>query len=238
MGVAIQAFGSVTTLDPSHAAGWANLARAFIKSGQPQRAETAVEHAIKAGTEDPMVEDLIGVTLSSLGDQHGAKQWAERAASQSPTSARFNLNLASSQIFLGENEEAEVTLDRVLKINPADPQAHWRKSSLQTAGDGTHLLELTSLLKQYETNPRALSFVAYAAGKEYEDLGEWVKAFECFEKGARAKRRIVEYDETEEVAMFEALHETFTHEWVSKGRRVMIPPPLFSSSANPALAQH
>ena len=52
--IAIQAFGSVTTLDPSHAAGWAHLARHFIKIGQPKRADNAVESAIKAGTEDPI----------------------------------------------------------------------------------------------------------------------------------------------------------------------------------------
>ena len=39
--VAIQAFGSVTTLDPNHAAGWAHLARVFSRISQPERAPHA-----------------------------------------------------------------------------------------------------------------------------------------------------------------------------------------------------
>ncbi len=73
--VAIQAFGSVTTLDPDHAAGWAHLARAFARISQPERASDAIENAIRAGTKDPMVQDLIGSVLSLLDDHHGAEGW-------------------------------------------------------------------------------------------------------------------------------------------------------------------
>ena len=214
--VAIQAFGSVTTLDPSHAAGWAHLARNFMRIGQLKRAENAVESAIKSGTKDPMVEDLIGSTLSQLGDQHGAKRWYSRAVEQFPRSAVFNINLASSLIFLGEKEEAEAALDRALEVRPVEAQAHGRKSGLKKATDHSHLDVLNSLAERFSKDPRALSFVAYAAGKEYEDLEEWAEAFKCFEAGAKAKRQIVEYDEAAEAEMFEALPETFTPEWVAE----------------------
>lgn len=214
--VAIQAFGSVTTLDPSHAAAWSHLGRAFVRIGQPKRAEDAVEHAIDAGTKDPLVEDLIGSTLSALGDQSQAREWHARAVKKAPRSPAFNVNLASSLIFLGETEEAEVALDRALEVNPFEPQAHWRKSGLRRATDHTHLEALNALMERFSSSPRELSFVAYAAGKEHEDLGEWTEAFRCFERGAKAKRQIVEYDEAVEIEMFEALRETFTPEWAAR----------------------
>lgn len=214
--VAIQAFGSVTTLDPSHAAAWSHMARAFVRIGQPKRAEDAIEKAINVGTTDPMVEDLIGSTLSALGDQGQALEWHAKAVKKVPRSPAFNVNLASSLIFLGQTDEAEEALDRALEVNPIEPQAHWRKSALRRATDHTHLEKLNTLMEKFRSRPRELSFVAYAAGKEYEDLGEWVDAFKCFECGANAKRQIVEYDEAAETKMFEALRETFSPEWVAE----------------------
>jgi len=213
---AIHAFGSVTMIDPSHAAGWAQLARNFIKIGQPKRAEEAVEKAIRVGTEDPIVEDLIGTTLSLLGDQLRAEEWYARAVKGMPKSTQFNLNLASAQIFLGKKKEAKEALDRALEVTPFEPQGHWRKSTLTKATDHSHIETLKDLMKKFRSDPRALSFVAYAAGKEYEDLGEWENAFKCFETGAKAKKQTIEFDEEREEKMFEALRETFTPAWVSR----------------------
>ncbi|MDH5738205.1 MAG: tetratricopeptide repeat protein, partial [Gammaproteobacteria bacterium] len=217
--VAIHAFGSVTKLEPNHSAAWAQLARNFMKLGMPQRAEDAVKQAIKADTKDPMVEDLIGATLSSLGDQPGAREWFDRAVKKKPRSPMFNQNLASTLIFLGEKDKAEEALDRVLEVSPREPQAHWRKSGLIKARDHSHLDVLNELMAHYRNDPRSLSFVAYAAGKEYEDLEEWEDAFRCFETGARAKRQFVEYDEAAEIQMFDAIKDTFTPAWIERETR-------------------
>ena len=214
--VAIQAFGSVTTLDPSHAAGWAHLARTFSRISQPERAADAIENAIKAGTKDPIVQDLIGNVLSLLDDHRGAKEWFRRALEKNPRSPAFNINLASSLIFLGQTDEAEVALDRALKVSPSVPQAHWRKAGLLRATDYSHLDELHKLMKKFRSNPGALAFVAYGAGKEHEDLGEWDEAFECFTVGAKAKRQVVDYDEAQEIKFFDAMREAFTPEWAAR----------------------
>lgn len=214
--VAIQAFGSVTTLDPSHAAGWVHLARAFTRISQLERAIDAIENAIKVGSEDPMVQDLIGSVLSMLDEHDRAMEWYSLAVEQKPRSPSFNLNLASSLIFLGKNEEAEAALDRALEVQPNEPQGHWRKASLRKATDHSHLDELHGLMERFQSNPQALSFVAYGAGKEHEDLDEWDEAFECFAIGAKAKRRIVDYDEAQEIRFFDTMREVFTPEWVAR----------------------
>ena len=214
--VAIQAFGSVTTLDPNHAAGWAHLARVFSRISQPERAADAIESAIKAGTKDPMVQDLIGNVLSLLDDHHGAKEWYSQAVEKDPRSPAFNINLAGSLIFLGQLDEAKAALDRALEISPNIPQAHWRKAGLRRATDHSHLGKLHRLMKKFRRNPDALAFAAYGAGKEHEDLGEWDEAFECFAKGAKAKRQVVEYDEAQEIKFFDTMRDVFTPEWATR----------------------
>jgi cytochrome c-type biogenesis protein CcmH/NrfG len=46
---AARAFGSVVKLQPKHAAAWAQLARLFMRMGQPARAEKALAEAIGSG---------------------------------------------------------------------------------------------------------------------------------------------------------------------------------------------
>lgn len=213
---AIQAFGSVTTLDPDHAAGWAQLARNFMKVGQPKRADFALKKAIELDPVDPVVQDLIGTTLSSLGDQPGAEGWYQKAVKKAPNAPTFNINLASSLIFLGKKKEAREALEKALRLRPFDPQAHWRISNLEKATDNGHLKTLEKLLLRYQNEPRGLSFIAYSAGKEYEDLGDWENAFRCFKIGAEAKKKITEFDETREDEMFKAYHKTFSPEWVAQ----------------------
>lgn len=214
--MAVQAFGSVTTLDPKHAAAWAQLAKSLYRIGQVKRCEEAVEKAIEAGTRDPNVEDMIGGTLSQLGDQARARDFYARAVKKEPHSAQFNSNLGSSLIFLGQTDEAEVALDRAIKSNPAAAQAHWLKSSVRRVSDHEHLDELHKLMVKYKSSPEALSFLSYAAGKEHEDLGEWPEAFESFVQGGIAKKQVTEFHEDREIEMFSAFREEFTQEWLEQ----------------------
>jgi hypothetical protein len=55
----------------------------------------------------------------------------------------------------------------------------------------------------------------YAIGKENEDLGNWPEAFSAFTQGARARRETVEFNEADETAMFEAIKETYTAQWLA-----------------------
>jgi tetratricopeptide (TPR) repeat protein len=212
---AASAFGSVTKLDPKHAAGWAQLARTFIRLGQPARAEKALAQARKIGSEDAVVEDLIGVVSSLLGDQKEARRWYARAATRAPGRPGYGVNLASAQIFLGETQAAEETLSAVIARHGDIAQAHWLLSSLRKAKDRARADELMAKAANASDAP-SKAFFAYAAGKEFEDCAAWDAAFAAFDLGARAKRSMVEYDEAAEVKMFETLRRTFTPEWAAR----------------------
>jgi hypothetical protein len=54
-------------------------------------------------------------------------------------------------------------------------------------------------------------------GKELEDLEEWDAAFDAFDRGARARRETIDFDEKTEMAMFDAFASTFTREWLDAG---------------------
>lgn len=212
---AVSAFGSVTQLDRGHAAAWAHLARAFMRLGQPARAEKALAEARSLEPQDPAVQDLIGVVASLLGDQHEARRWYERARAGAPGNPAHAVNLASALIFLGETEEAARVLKQALAAHDDLAQAHWLLSSVEKAEDRARA---DALMEKAERagDPHSKAFYGYAAGKEYEDCGEWDAAFAAFDLGARAKRSTVDFDEAGEAEMYAALAETFCAEWAAK----------------------
>ncbi|WP_395072600.1 tetratricopeptide repeat-containing sulfotransferase family protein [Hyphococcus sp.] len=217
MRTAASAFGSVVKLSPGHGAGWAQLARIFIRMGQPARAEQALEKALAAKPEDAATADLIGVTASLLGNQELALQWYARAAKLAPDRPAYQVNLASAQIFLGQTVEAETTLTVALSEHNDLAQAEWLLSSLKKSTDmmrPEQLMEKAANAK----DDHSRAFLAYAAGKEFEDCEAWEQAFDAFELGAKAKRMTVVYEEAADAARFAALENTFTTEWAAASR--------------------
>ena len=214
---AINAFGSVTKLQPENAAAWANLARLFMQAGQPARADTALAKAAELNDENPTVMDLIGTVYGLLGDQIEASEWIARALDKRPDSIQFLINQANNHMFLDRMDEAEELLNRALELRPENPNAHWLLSGLRKATDRKHIDLLEQLVKKEGKNQRALAFLSYSIGKESEDLEDWDKAFEAFSRGAKARRSTIDFDEQAEIEMYDAFAATFTEEWLAQG---------------------
>ncbi len=212
-GTATRAFKNVVSLEAGHVAGWAQLSRAFVTSGQYSNAEVALSKAAALDCDDPMVFDVIGTVHSLLGDQKQALAFYDRAAAASG-SVIFELSRAKALIFLGRLSEASVALDAMLVEKPEVAQAHWMKSRLATANSTEHIETLKTLAAAENCADSDKPFLYYAIGKEYEDLGQWDAAYSAYAHGAQARRAEVTYDEVAEEAMFAALAETFDGKWL------------------------
>ena len=215
---AISAFGSVTKLDPEHGAAWAQLARLYMSAGQPNRADAALERAIRHPDANGQVQDLIGSVHSMLGDQAAAAECFDKAVARQPRNVPFLLNQANNQMFRGQLDAAAATVETALKIQPENPNAHWILANLRRARDRSHIDALQRLIARQPRNLLALAFLAYALGKELEDLEDWDAAFAAYERGARARRRIIAFDEAAEQEMFAALEQIYTPEWLDAGQ--------------------
>lgn len=213
---AISAFGSVTKLKDDHGAAWASLAKLFMLAGQPTRSDAALEKAVKHTDGNPLVYDLIGATYSLLGDQQEASVWIEKAVQKEPRSVPFLVNRANNHMFLGKLDDAEALLRKVLGMQPGNPNANWILSNVRKATNRDHIEKLERMVQQEGRNPRALAFLNYGLGKELEDLEEWDQAFAAFDRGAKARRSVIDFDEQSEIAMFQAFGEVFTADWLEQ----------------------
>lgn len=211
---AVSAFGSVTKLDPSHGAAWAQLAKLFVAAGQPVRADAALLKAIDNEDGNPAVQDLIGTVHQALGDQREALVWYGKAVRQQPDQVAFLVNHANCLVYLGRLDEAEAELDRVLELQPANPNAHWIRSGLRKAKTRDYATALERLLERDWQSPQAVAFLGYALGKQLEDLEEWEAAFAAFRRGGDARRKTIDFDEAAEIATYAALERLYTRDWL------------------------
>ena len=215
---AIGAFGSVTRLQSDHVAAWTQLARLSFLVGQTAHAEAALRRALALGSDDPIVQDALGGALTLWGDHVAARAWFERATTARPGVAPFQLNAASTLVALGELDRAGEAIDAALAADPTNPRAHWMLANTQRAASPRHIRQMDALRERYAAQPEAIAFLAYAAGKEWEDLEQWEAAFREFERGAIAKRSTLAYDEAAQEAHFGAIIETFSLQWCAADR--------------------
>ncbi|MCB1697795.1 MAG: sulfotransferase [Pseudomonadales bacterium] len=215
-GIATSAFGTVTTIEPGHAAAWAHLAKLLAEGGQVNRADVALQSAVSCESGDiPAIHDVIGTTYTLLGEHRTADEWYRRAAAAEPGNPAFRINYANNLVYLGETAQAATELSAALALGRANAQAHWLLSGLDKARDRTHIDEMQALLAEHSLPPRARAFVYYGLGKEFEDLGQWDQAFSAFAQGAQARRSTLQYDEPRETATFDTLGELYTSQWLA-----------------------
>ncbi|GAB3049396.1 tetratricopeptide repeat-containing sulfotransferase family protein [Simiduia litorea] len=215
---AVHAFGSVTQLQPDHAAAWAQLAKLFIEEGQVNRADQALKEAEKHGSSDPLVQDLLGTVYTRMGDHARAKVQFEQAVAGASEHPQYSLNLANNRVYHGDIAEAEGLYQSVLNRIPNHAQAHWALASARKATDRQHLEAMQAVLQQPNISERSRAFLHYAVGKECEDLKDWDGAIDAFMAGAKARRATVAYDEVAEQAMFDFLAEHCTEQWLADGQ--------------------
>ena len=210
---AFSAFQSVVALDRDHAAAWAQLARLYMTEGQVNRADAALRETLRIRPDDPLVLDLIGTTLSLMGEHGTAQVFFGRANTRRPHFPPFMQNLANNLVYHGDTEAADAIFREITRLQPDSPQAHWALASSIRASDTRHIEEMEALLARGGRDDRSRSFYLYAIGKEWEDLQEWQRAFDAFSRGAAARRATVEYDEQAEIAMFDYLETHYTRKW-------------------------
>lgn len=182
---------------------WFALRRAhqLIRSGQRRMAfELACElshvHATRADW-----HDALGSLFTHCEDPERAATFFSRAVELEPQNPGYQYNLATAQRMVGDFRAAEVTLDRVIALNPRDSHAYYTRADLRTqTRELNHVSQLTRLLDKPNVSVSQETFIRFALGKELEDLGRYDEAFEQFKVGCDLERRRITYSVTDDVA--------------------------------------
>jgi hypothetical protein len=122
--------------------------------------------------------------LGETGAIHNALSLARKLESDYPTDARWPLSVGTHLVRIGREDEAVRALHRAVRRAPNSPIAWETLSGLKTFAPGDPDLQALEQAAAPIRDPAQAASFAYALGKAYDDLGDFDRAFQYFERGA------------------------------------------------------
>ncbi|GGA44437.1 tetratricopeptide repeat-containing sulfotransferase family protein [Dyella nitratireducens] len=158
----------------------------------------------------PLTLDALGGVYMQCNAHERANVLFRRAVALMPDHAMCRFNAAVTYTFTGDLTAAEAEFNACLERLPTHWPAYGLRSRLrrQTA-DNHHVDALQALLADHANDVDAQIHLHGALGKEYEDLGDYAKAFEHLSLGKAAARQRVAYQPEQDRAMVDALIKAF-----------------------------
>jgi tetratricopeptide (TPR) repeat protein len=113
------------------------LARNLYFSGDPQAAIEVLEDPANARLEYPGRYEILGQSYLDMGNYVKASGYLNEALALRPESAELLAALGQAQHFMGQDDEARITLGKSLNLDPQLPSAHLWQGWVQASANDT-----------------------------------------------------------------------------------------------------
>jgi tetratricopeptide (TPR) repeat protein len=183
-------------------------------------ARAAAERAEALEPRDALTLDTLGVVWSRLSAHARAVESFRGAVLAEPNDAGFQYNLAASLRFLGRFDEAEAAYEAAVRAAPTLYRAHSALSDLRRqTPERNHVERLLSLLPSAAEDVDGELHLRHALAKEYEDLGQFDRAFAHLAAGKARKRRQLSYSVDDDLALFVNVERLFDEQLLAVANR-------------------
>jgi tetratricopeptide (TPR) repeat protein len=212
--LAIQCLERAVQLSPTRADYMAQLARALAQASESAKALDAADRALLLPPpSDPMTYDTLGVVYRQIHQYDRAAEMFRRVVEMQPEQAHFRFNYATSLIHAGDVDGAERELETCLRLDPHMWKAHLTLAQLRKQTQSrNHLQRLQELLPKAGQDASAPLCLNLALSKEYEDIGDYQKAFTHLVAGKASCRTRQMYSSANDETLFAALMDAFPRE--------------------------
>ena len=184
-----------TATAPSSLLALLQEAEASLLNGEIEGAQKKLTALEKKAAQDARILQHIAELFSSLGQYESAMRCYKQAHSVIGDDAGLLYNTATAATALGDMKGAEELLNRVIAKDPHDYAAYYNRAGLRKqTKDDNHLAEMEALIGSNLKSPGAEAQLGYALSKEYEDLGDYTKAFASLKRGADCRKKLLSYD--------------------------------------------
>ncbi len=206
-------------LNPGIAEAHYNLSLIENEGGQPG---AALEHAERALALNPDFAQALHAkahALAVLGRPDAALAIRRDIAARWPDDARSHAGLAMTLMHYGHLAEAADAYRAAIAITPGDGNLHRmlsvvkRHDRLDADVEAMQRLEASN-----EVSLRDRAHLCFGLGKAFEDLQEYARAFDYFDKGNRLRRERLNYSRDESTELFAELKRSFSAEFITKHR--------------------
>lgn len=194
-----------------------HLAVTALRAARFEAAEAAYRAALALQPDLAEAHCGQGEALGALDRHEEAARCFERAIALAPDVAMVHYNYGSALTFLGRLDEARTAYETAVGLAPEVPSYRYALMALKPiAADDPDLRALERMALSAANYPaweQAELHIALAGA--YDGLGRWEKAFSHFESGNAIKRRLVRYDEAEELRRLSDVAARFTREFLA-----------------------
>jgi tetratricopeptide (TPR) repeat protein len=213
-----QCFRQAIALRPDYADAHGNLGNLLRLRGVYQEAEAALRLALKLRPKYIEARVNLGMTLMLVGRLRDARACFTKALKAAPRNVHALFGLGRIAVLEGRFDEAESTFQRTLALDPkmasalaALPgirkmtlaDADWLTGAEELAQSGVPALEEADL--------------RFAIGKFYDDVNDFPRAFQNFQRGNELLKAAVEvYDRRQRSRFTDGLVRVYTRDAISK----------------------
>jgi tetratricopeptide (TPR) repeat protein len=196
--------------NPERADYLAQYARALAVAFRMQDALLVADAATRLPCDDAVTWDTLGVIYGRANLHARAAEAFRRAVSLAPGNADFRFNLATSLTFHGHLDAAEEEFEACIAADPRHWRAHlWLAQLRKQAPDRNHVDRLEAIIQTQRHDDDAQLYLNVALAKEYEDLGDYPRAFGHYQTGKAVHRRRLGDADARDAAMFDAIRRHF-----------------------------
>ncbi|HTA65992.1 MAG TPA: tetratricopeptide repeat protein, partial [Xanthomonadaceae bacterium] len=184
---ALACLRQATQLEPTRGDFAGQFAKALSIANVHGEALRVANRTLCVASCDPSTLDTLGIVYTRANAHERASSVFRRAAAEAPDNPGIVYNYAMSLMYLGDVDAAQNHFEACLALDPQRWQAHYSVSRLrrQTAVSN-HVARLQELAQRNAGDAAATMYLHMALGKEYEDLGDFPRAFAHFSQGKSA----------------------------------------------------
>jgi len=188
------------------------LASNFIDQHREAEAEAAGKQALALKPDDADALNVMGRVAAELERSEEALDYYRRALAIKPDLADAYNNMGNAIKELGRFDEARAAFEKAIELDPRMTGAYFNLADIRKFRDDDPMLAaMETMAAEIETfTDEEQTQLHFALGKAYGDLGQHERSFRRLLTGNALKRRRIEYDEREVLALFDRIAAAFT----------------------------
>jgi tetratricopeptide (TPR) repeat protein len=211
---ALRLLGDALKLNEKHVPTLLNVARVQLKRGAHDVAEQAA--TIARGLEPDEAEPYVVLAdiQHELDHPEEALRFVERAIELEPEAADVRSFRGVLLKSIGRMDEARAEVRKAIELNPKLYSAYSNLNDLETFGADHDLLAQMEEIMSEAEDPEEERYIPlhFAIAKALEDAGDYPRALDHYQIGAKLRRAQLKYDEADTLGFFDQIMAAFTPE--------------------------
>tara|TARA_B100000700_G_scaffold309512_1_gene388758 strand:- start:209 stop:1732 length:1524 start_codon:yes stop_codon:yes gene_type:complete len=204
-------------VEPNFALIYSNLGNVYKSQNKIDEAEKNYKKAIDIDKKIPEPHNNLGNLLRTENKYEEAIKSYNKAIEINNNFFWAYYNLATTYTALGNYKKANEFLEKTIKINPFFCPAHRSLSRVKKYKiNDKHLHEMQKIYKNKNINEIQKKELAFAIGKAYEDIGDYISSFEYYKEGNHLHRKLINFSIDDEKKDFDSIKEIYSFELLKK----------------------